>query len=234
MKPLGVIGTGAVFGAGAVGLYLATRPLMTVLVVAAKLRPDVSWFVSGSLLFAALGLCAAFALHAEGERSLGHALEARCRFNRMQRGDWAIATTATLLVLICTGGLQLVLTRFVPGFTPHPPFLKMAALAPSERWVLLAWLPMFALNIAGEELLWHGYLLPRNEIALGHRAWLVNAAGWLLFHVPFGVDILLLLWPMMLIETYAIQRSRNTWVGVVVHAAVNGPAFVAISLGWIG
>jgi hypothetical protein len=26
-------------------------------------------------------------------------------------------------------------------------------------------------------------------------------------------------------------RSGNTWVGVVVHAAVNGPAFVAIALG---
>jgi len=40
-----------------------------------------------------------------------------------------------------------------------------------------------------------------------------------------------MLLPLSLILPYAVQRTGNTWVGVILHAAVNGPAFVAISMG---
>jgi hypothetical protein len=30
---------------------------------------------------------------------------------------------------------------------------------------------------------------------------------------------------------WAVQRSRNTAVGMVVHAGVNGPGFLAVTLG---
>jgi Type II CAAX prenyl endopeptidase Rce1-like len=37
------------------------------------------------------------------------------------------------------------------------------------------------LNILGEEFLWRGVVLPRQEVAFGRRAWVVNGILWLLF-----------------------------------------------------
>jgi len=43
----------------------------------------------------------------------------------------------------------------------------MEKLQPGEGWLFLAWLPYFFFNIVGEELLWRGYLLPRQVGVLG-------------------------------------------------------------------
>ena len=80
---------------------------------------------------------------------------------------------------------------------------------------------------------WHGLLLPRQETAFGRRAWLVSGLGWLVFHVPFGPVILLTLWPTVFIIPYAVQRRQNTWIGVVVHAGLNGPGFLAVAFGLV-
>jgi hypothetical protein len=40
-----------------------------------------------------------------------------------------------------------------------------------------------------------------------------------------------ILLPTVLALPWAVQRSRNTTVGIVLHAGINGPAFVAVSLG---
>ena len=111
--------------------------------------------------------------------------------------------------------------------------LAMEPLAPGRYWILAAWLPFFAVNILGEEVLWHGLLLPRQETAFGRRAWLVSGLGWLVFHVPFGPVILLTLWPTVFIIPYAVQRRQNTWIGVVVHAGLNGPGFLAVAFGLV-
>lgn len=228
-RPLGAVATWSVFAASGAVLWAATRPGIAALVRRGA-RPDVAWFVSGGFVFLGLLLTAAAALRRDGFTTLRSALEERCRFRRMGPRGWRWAVGATLAVLALTGLLQALLRR-VDGFTPQPPFLRMGALGPGERWVLLAWLPMFFLNILGEELLWHGYLLPRNEARFGPRAWVVNAVGWWAFHFSFGPWLAVLLLPIILVETWAVQRSGNTWVGIVVHAAVNGPAFVAIALG---
>jgi hypothetical protein len=76
-----------------------------------------------------------------------------------------------------------------------------------------------------------GVLLPRQELALGRWAWLVHGAGWLLFHIPFGWQLLIVLMPILLIEPYVVQRRGNSWIGVVIHGGLNGPTFVAVALG---
>lgn len=194
-------------------------------------RQDLAWFIAGGAVFLGLTLTALVALRRDSYHRAREAVVERCRFHRLDRRAGLWAAGATVAVLALTVLVQLILQRTLPGFSPQPPFMHMTALAPNERWVLLAWLPMFVLNILGEELLWHGYVLPRNVARFGPRAWLVNGTGWLLFHLPFGAQLLLLLLPIVFIETWAVQKSGNTWVGVIIHAVVNGPAFVAIALG---
>ena len=113
----------------------------------------------------------------------------------------------------------------------QPSFMSFKPLSSGRYWILAAWLPFWILNIMGEEFLWRGVLLPRQEIAFGKWAWLVNGSGWLLFHLAFGPMLLITLLPIVLILPFAAQHQRNSWVGVLIHAGLNGPAFIAIALG---
>ncbi|PYV50530.1 MAG: hypothetical protein DMG92_07410 [Acidobacteria bacterium] len=70
-----------------------------------------------------------------------------------------------------------------PSSRPAPDFLQ---LTPGwHAWVFVAWIPLFISNILGEELCWRGYVLPRQEAALGRPAWLSNGIMWCLFHWSF-------------------------------------------------
>jgi len=53
-------------------------------------------------------------------------------------------------------------------------------------------------------------------------------------HTHFGIQLLILLIPILFILPYAVQKTQNTWVGITIHALVNGPAFIMVSLGVIG
>jgi hypothetical protein len=113
----------------------------------------------------------------------------------------------------------------------QPSFLFFEPLTPDRYWILAVWLPFFTINIIGEELLWHGVILPRQEAALGRWAWLANGLGWLGFHLAFGPSVLFVLWPTTLIIPYIVQHRRNAWIGVSIHGALNGSGFLAIAFG---
>jgi membrane protease YdiL (CAAX protease family) len=84
-----------------------------------------------------------------------------------------------------------------------------------------------------EEFVWRGVLLPRQEQALGKHACLMNCAGWTLFHLAFGWQLLLVLLPILVVTPYVVQQRQNTWIGVIIHAVLNGPSFLAIAFGLI-
>ncbi|MGH1347993.1 MAG: hypothetical protein ACRBN8_40940 [Nannocystales bacterium] len=43
----------------------------------------------------------------------------------------------------------------------------------------------------------------------------------------------LLVAPIVLVQSWVCVRRRSTTVGIVIHALINGPGFVAVSLGWL-
>jgi hypothetical protein len=120
-----------------------------------------------------------------------------------------------------------------PPLQTTPNFMSSQPLLGMQKLLLLIWLPMFFFNIVGEQMLWHGYILPRQELTHGQMAWLVNALCWLLFHVCFGVVLIILLLPLLVIVPYTIQKTENTVTGLIVHAIVYGPMAVVIALGFI-
>ena len=63
------------------------------------------------------------------------------------------------------------------------------------------------------------------------RAWLVNAGLWFVFHLAFGPGNLLVLTPTITIVPWVVQRRKNTWLGVLLHAALSLPGFIAMGLG---
>jgi membrane protease YdiL (CAAX protease family) len=121
----------------------------------------------------------------------------------------------------------------IPELKTTPPFMEFQALIGYEKLYLFIWFPMFFFNIVGEELLWRGYILPRQELKHGGYAWIINSVLWFVFHLCFGRDLLIILLPILIIVPYTAYRTRNTLIGIITHGILNGPMFVLVSLGLI-
>ena len=194
--------------------------------VHAGVGQQLAWFCVAAPVFAAMLVAVALELRRERERNVAE----RLRLRSLARRDlgfiaaaFALTGLGSALVFGATHLLGVEL-QMVPAFMDDQP------LEHGELWLLAVWVPVFLLNIFGEELLWRGVLLPRQEQVFGRHAWVANGAGWLVFHVCFGWSMLLVLMPMIFAQAWACQRSGNTWVGVAVHGVINGAGFVAVSL----
>jgi membrane protease YdiL (CAAX protease family) len=149
----------------------------------------------------------------------------------MTRTDWWLVACVLAFIGVATAGLYFVNASVWPRLPSYPPFLTTAALEPGQYYILLLWLPFFALNIFGEELWWRGFIQPRQEPVFRRFTWIIQGILHAAFHFSFGPGLIFILLPTVFALPWAAQRTQNTTVGIVVHAGINGPAFVAISLG---
>jgi membrane protease YdiL (CAAX protease family) len=116
-------------------------------------------------------------------------------------------------------------------FNPSPAFMSFEPLSEGRYWLLLVWLPYWVLNIFGEEFLWRGVMLPRQELVFGKYTWIVHGFGWGLFHIAFGFKLMITLIPVLFIQSFIVQKTKNSWTGVILHGGINGPSFLAIAFG---
>lgn len=89
-----------------------------------------------------------------------------------------------------------------------------------KLWPVALWTLGWLLNVAGEELLFRGYLLPRQERAVGNWAWLLNGLLWNAWHVFWRWQMVALL-PFCLLVPLIAQKTRSTWPGLVAHGLLN-------------
>jgi membrane protease YdiL (CAAX protease family) len=203
-----------------------------------KARMDVElillWFAAGGLIvFAPLVLAAVLMLRQEGLLGKPGVWRERMRFRPMTGTDWLWSLGGLVAIGVLAAG-SLTGMRLLWGEVHlHPSFLSMDPLTPDRYWILAVWLPFWVVNILGEEVLWRGVVLPRQEAAFGNWAWLIQGLGWLLFHLPFGPAIMLTVTPTIFILPYVAQQRRNSWTGVVIHAGLNGPGFIAVAFGLV-
>ena len=122
----------------------------------------------------------------------------RYRLGSMNRQDWAWAFGVLFVMLISYFWLAFT-SRWLAQwsfFAPHPVFPPEfgsgGARAPGTfmgmtitglGWVALVFLFGWISNILGEELWFRGYILPRQEKALGNNAWVANGLMFTLTHV---------------------------------------------------
>ncbi len=240
VSAIGWGGTLALFGGAALLLLLATEVLIPALAEWTGIEVVVAWFIVGGLaVFAPILVVGALLLRAErrgGRRGpdAPSLWRDRLRFRRMDRSDWLWALGGLAAIGVATGAIQGLLILFRGEVDLHPTFMAFEPLGPGRYWILAAWLPFWVVNILGEEVVWRGVVLPAQEHALGRAAWLANGAGWFLFHLAFGWELMLVLLPICLILPWIAQRTRNSWVAVILHGGLNGPAFVAVALGVVG
>jgi membrane protease YdiL (CAAX protease family) len=229
-KRIGLALSVVLFGVPAVLLWLVTRYLVPTLVTQGW-EPLPAWFLGGGLLLALLMAAAltgaTMALPAPSWRAILDAL----RVHSLSPADWRLGGLTLLVTLAAVAAMQFVNVTIGPGLAPHPHFMHVEPLGPAQRYILALWLPFFFLNIVGEELWWRGFIQPRQEPVFGHRTWIVQGLLHGAFHVSFGLGVLFVVWPILFSIPWAVQRTRNTSVGILIHAGANGPAFLAVTLG---
>lgn len=168
-------------------------------------------------------------LASSDERALGD-LAARLWLQKPTRQDWLAGIGGIVAIVLLTGPLALLAGKL--GLAIHPPGIPPPpALTRETFWVVGVWLVYWPINMLGEELVWRGVLLPRMEARFGARAWLLNAASWFLFHLSFGPGNILVLIPTLAIVPLIVQRRRNVWLGVLLHATPSLPGFIAMAFG---
>jgi membrane protease YdiL (CAAX protease family) len=232
LKPFGFYKSLLLFGSAAIILFIETNYLIPYLTKTSGIETVIWWFVVAGLgMFIPLVIIAILILRNEKIPFSLDSLKQRLRFRKLNSTDWFW----TIGGILAIGIFSLVIMEsieYISGPIDHqPPFMKFEPLDAGRYWILAVWFPYWIFNIMGEEILWRGVVLPRQEIPFGRFAWLVNGCGWALFHIAFGWQLFLTLIPILLILPYVTQKRKNSWIAVIMHAIINGPSFIAISFG---
>lgn len=225
------------------GLILrVTTYYLLPLLVAQGMAPFEAFIVTFMTPLAVLFALAFAAVQQEGGPMTTRAVAARLRLRPL---TWRQVGCTVLGLIVATGGaLALAPTRgwlleALPWLQPPAGF--PAVLQPTVQnadlpaamatwmgpqaignwgYALLAVL-LFFFNQVGEELYWRGVLLPRQALVHGRYTWLVHGLMWNLFHLPFYPWYLLYGLPLTLALSFVVQKTGNTWTGVLLHALAN-------------
>ena len=231
LPPMSVSQSRTIFAIAATALVLHTRLFIPWLSDVTGIETIVSWFLCAGLgVFLPLIIAGWLLLEKEGDIS-PRSWRDRLRFRRMNRGDWIWTAGGVMAVGILGMAITKLIELSTGSIDSQPSFMRFEPLGPGRYWILIAWLPFWLLNIMGEEFLWRGVMLPRMEAGIGRAAWLHHGFGWALFHLAFGWQLFLTMLPILFILPFIVQRRGNSWIGVIIHAVLNGPAFVLIALG---
>ena len=234
IEKLGLIKSFSIYIPAAILMYLCTKYLIPYVSQYFNIEIILSWFlVGGLLIFLPLIILGIVILKNEGYKLSADIFTDRLRFRKITARDLMWSIIGLIIIGILSGGIMQGLKMILGDFDHSPAFMSFDPLSNGRYWLLLVWFPFWILNILGEEFLWRGVMLPRQEIAFGKYAWLNHGFGWLLFHIPFGWQLLITLIPIILILPFIVQKTENTWSGVIIHGGLNGPSFVAISFGLI-
>ncbi len=223
-RPIGWAESIATFGFFSILLWLATYVGIDWLRHTFGLSIMISWFIAGTVIaLLPMIVYTVLMVSREGAISLRDFAE-HLQIKRLNAADVTSAIAGLIAVAVASSVLFGIARVIDPKFLPIPPFMEV----PSGNlfWIFLGWIPLYICNILGEELLWRGYVLPRQELVFGKSAWLVNAILWLLFHWSINLPAMVLILPTTLVVPWIVQRRQNTWVGILIHGIFNAMGFI--------
>ena len=234
LRKLGLVGSFAIYIPAALLLYCSTKYLIPFLSKITGQETILFWFIVAGLgIFTPLILVGIIILKYEGCNLTLTTWKERLRFRKITSRDIVWSILGLIIIGIFSGIIMKVLESVIGNFDHSPPFMSFEPLTEGRYWLLLVWFPYWILNILGEEFLWRGVMLPRQEIVFGKYTWLIHGFGWGLFHIAFGWQLLITLLPIIFIQSFIVQKTKNSWNGVIIHGGLNGPSFIAICFGLI-
>jgi membrane protease YdiL (CAAX protease family) len=234
IKSLGLIGSLAVYIPASLLMFGLTKYVIPFLSKTTGQETILFWFIVAGLgIFLPLIITGCLILRKEGFGISKNTWIERLRFRKISKKDLVWSFVGLISVGLFSALIMKGLELLIGKFDHSPAFMSFEPLSEGRYWLLLVWFPYWILNILGEEFIWRGVMLPRQELAFGKYTWIIHGMGWGLFHIAFGWQLLLTLIPLIFIQSYVVQKTKNSWIGVIMHGGLNGPSFIAISFGLI-
>lgn len=95
-------------------------------------------------------------------------------------------------------------------------------------WLVAAgFLALSILRAFSVEFWWRGYVLPRQEISFGNRAWIIHGILYALFFLFMPWEIIRL-FPACIAIPFVAQKLKNTWPGIIAQLAADLPVLLGI------
>lgn len=145
--------------------------------------------------------------------------------------SWSLWQTEPWLRRIPLHAEPPALGDFLAQFSDHA---FMGITLHGSWWVAVYYVTVLLVgNVAGEELWWRGYLLPRQELAHGSATWVIHGVLWAAFHLFFQTTMwdLVRMVPTCCALAFVAQYRANTWPGIVGHTFGNSPFLLQIVRG---
>jgi membrane protease YdiL (CAAX protease family) len=210
-------------GLGAVAFCLLTLGTPRVAEVFGLSRSDALSLTNVSLFIVLATLSLTLYLR-EGRRLSWSGLKERFRIHNISRKDWWLVLLGILVVdgsYIAMQVFRTPIADLLPEWMKSP-YRVDTALDPSGdylRFVLFSGMILF--NVISEEMLWRGYVLPRQELQHGKKTWWIHGLQWTCFHWFKPWDVLAIL-PGALVYGWLSTRTRSMVPGLVLHLGLNG------------
>jgi membrane protease YdiL (CAAX protease family) len=179
-------------------------------------------------------------------------LKERFRLNSLTKTDWLWVIVGIFSVVIFDFVIMDPVAKWmatIPLFSPpdhfpilfHPlkeihfPLTDFLGVSLLGNWIFLfITMTLHSTAIIAEEFMWRGYILPRQEKTHGKFAWLVNGLLWgYLVHFVMKWNFISFL-PSMLITPFIAQKTKNTWVSLLIHGIPNTILWILILTGILG
>ncbi len=237
MRPLGIVGSIVLFIVPAIVLYWTHFFIIPGYVSSTGYPYLVGYLIGWPTTMALFLMAALIGYRLEGNAIHWKSFASRFWLGRMTGKDWLWTSGLFIISMTLYFGLGFTsqsLAR-IPILAPHPlmppdfgpeaasarvPGMFMGMSLAGKWWVALVFLIGWLLNIFGEEFWFRGYLLPRQELAMGARAWIVNGLMFGFNHIWQPWNLLLIV-PAALVGVYVVQRRRNIWILIVTHGVMN-------------
>ena len=195
-----------------------------------------AWIIIGTLfLFMPLFLFTLLLMKKDGYKLELESVLCRLRIKKMTRSDWFWTGSSLLSAIAIAGLIVLILVlssldidaSALEEISP----IKTNKLVGAEQYIMLLLPLFFFFNYVGEEMLWRGYVLPRQEITFGKYAWIFNGFLHALFHLPFGLLTHVVSIPIYLVMPFVVYKTRNTTTAIIIHALLGAPIQILVALG---
>lgn len=194
------------------------------------------WLLVGSfLLFFPLFVLTFVLLRRDGYALDAETATARLRLHKPRKGDWLWISgglvVSMLAITAIVGIISLMpFSNGVAAMTEASP-IDAHPLTGAEAPFLVLLPVLFFFNYVGEELLWRGYILPRQEQTYEGTAWIVNGLFHAVFHFSFGLMIIVVALPVFLLIPFVTQKTQNTTNAIIIHALLGAPIQTVTALG---
>lgn len=237
MKPISLLKSFIIFFAAGIFFYITIKLLVPVISAATGQTEYIVWLFTGSfVLFLPLFITTFYLLKKDGCSMRVRDIARALNLKPLHIKDIAYIAIGMLVASILCGIIIAVMMFCFKSFTlsslSSVSPIKVSPLHGKQLW-FATFLPVFFFfNYVGEEILWRGYILPRQTIAgYGKFAVIINALFHCIFHFVFGWKPLVIMFPMMVLMPYIVYKTKNTWTSIIIHFLIGAPSQLLIIMG---